>query len=208
MKSLEHGSQKIKKICDLLKEESIEPAKKESEKIIADAREKAKQLILDAETQVQKLHQEAKNQIEQDRNVFYSSLEQAAKQCEDTLRQEIEHKLLNSEIQQVVEQQTSSPEVIAKLIQAIIEAIRKDGISVDLSAIIPQTVSAKEVNAYLGQNILSKLREKEVILGPFAGGAQVKLRDKNMTIDMTDEALVSLLGRFVRKDFRKMFFSN
>jgi V/A-type H+/Na+-transporting ATPase subunit E len=206
MKSLEQGSQKIKNICDLLKEESIKPAKQESEKIIADAQERAKQIIQEAETQAQTLHDEARNQIEQERNVFQSALEQAAKQSLDALRQEVEHKVLNQGMQSILEQQTSQPEIIAKLIQAIVEAIQKEGISADFSVVIPQKVSAKEVNALIGQDVLSKLKEKSVILGPFAGGAQVKMHDKRITIDITDASLKDLMLNYVRKDFRKLFF--
>ena len=75
-----------------------------------------------------------------------------------------------------------------------------------MSAIIPQSVSAKEVNRFLGEGILNRLKEKSVELGEFAGGAQVKLHDKKMTIDITDKSLMELLSGYVRKDFRKLLF--
>ena len=45
----------------------------------------------------------------------------------------------------------------------LVKAIEKDGVSTKLSAVIPQSVSAKEVNSLLGEGILKKLKEKGVI---------------------------------------------
>jgi len=44
-------------------------------------------------------------------------------------------------------------------------------------------------------------------LGDFKAGVQLRLNNKNMTIDISEDALKELLGNHVvRRDFRKMVF--
>lgn len=205
-KTLEKGEEKIQKICDALRREALEPSKEEAQSIIEDAKTRAKEIIKEAHEQADKVIENAKEAIERERNVFHSSLEQAGKQALEELRQSIEHKLFNDELQQILEGSTTDPKVVSKLIASLVQAIDKEGISTELSAIIPHTVSTKEVNNLIGTEILEKLKEKSVTIGEFGGGAQVKLHDKKMTIDITVDALMELLSNYVRKDFRKLLF--
>lgn len=208
MKTLEKGQDKIQKICDILRHETIEPAKHEAEGIIESAKVRAEEIVAEAKRQAEKLHAQARAEIEQERNVFHSSLNQAAKQSLEALKQDVEHRLFNVELERILETQTADPKVIANLITAIVKAIEKDGITTNLSAVIPKAVSAADVNRYIGEEILSKLKSGTVDVGDFDGGAKVKLLDKKMTIDITDDALRELLTGYVRKDFRKLFFAN
>lgn len=206
VKTLEKGEDKIQKICDALRKETLEPAKREAEALIEEAKARAEHIIKEAHHQADKIHDQAKRAIEQETNVFHSSLEQAGKQALEELRQAVEHKLFSEELHKALEKQAADPKVIARLIESIVGAIQKEGIATELSALIPKVVSAKEVNALLGDGILKRLREKSVVLDEFEGGAKVKLVDKKMTIDISEGALVELLESYVRKDFRKLIF--
>jgi V/A-type H+-transporting ATPase subunit E len=206
MKTLEHGSQKIKKICDILKNETIEPAKIESETIKEEAKSRAEEMIQQARREIEKQRQEFRASIEQERNVFQSTLNQASKLVVETLKQEITEKLFNKELHSLVEKEMKDVHLIARLVEAMIQAIKKEGLSANLSAIIPQTVSEKEVNALLGEHILNELKEHSVILGDIEGGAKIKLHDKNMTVEMSDSSLMELLARFA-PSFREAIFA-
>lgn len=208
MRSLEKGNDKIQKLCNVLKEETIEPAKVEALQIIEDAKEKAHQIISEAEKQSHKLIEDAHHRIEQERNVFKSSLHQAAQQSVEALRQSIEHKLFNGELQSLIDDNSSSPEVLSKLITSIVNAVDKEGIGADLTAFVPKEVSSKDVNKVLAENILKKLRNQEVVIGDFGGGVKLKVHDKKMTIDMSDSAIKELLASYVRKDFREFIFGS
>jgi V/A-type H+-transporting ATPase subunit E len=206
MEKFEKGTDKIQKICDTLRKETLEPAKQEAQSIVAEAHAKAARIIKEAEHEAKTLHEHARKSIEQERNVFQSSLEQAARQSLEALRQAVEHELFNEELEKVIEKQTADPAIIAQVINAIVEALQKDGLSADLSAVIPKHVSPEQVNALLLQNVISKLREKGVALGDFAGGAEVKVHGKRLTIDITDKTLQEILAEYARKDFRQLIF--
>lgn len=207
MKTLDKGHDKIKKIADGIRQEVLEPAKMEAEKILQNAEKKADEIIKNAENHARKLIEDAKVAIEHERNVFHSSLTQSAKQTIETLKQNIEQKLFNEQLESVVAKQMDDPKVIANLITTIIKAIEKEGISANISAVIPKEVSVQQLNQLLGQEILHKLQGQSVAVGSFSGGAQVKLIDKQLTLDITEDTIVEYLRNYVRKDFRKLIFA-
>ena len=208
MKTLDKGQDKLKKICDELRKETLEPAQKEAQTIIEQAKEQAKQLIDQAEEQVKKMKFAAKQEIEQEKNVFQSSLAQATKQGLEALCQSVENRLFNEQLQTTVQKGMVDPHLMAKLVEALIKAIEKEGFSTDFSAVIAKHISEKEVNSLITKETLNQLKEKSVVLGGFEGGVQIKLNDKSLTIDMSDVAIKELLARYVRKDFRKLVFAS
>ena len=207
MRSLEKGQDKIQKICDKLRHQTLEPAEKEALQIVDNASKKAEEMIADAERRAEQMIKQARGQIEQERNVFYSALQQAAKQAVEGLRQEIEHKLFNEELQNILDKQMADPKIIAELINGIVKAIEQEGLTTDLSAVIARSVSIDDVNALLLENVRKRLKGAPLEVGSFAGGAQVKLLGKKMTIDLTDQSVRELLANYIRKDFRKFIFS-
>lgn len=206
MENLETGKDKIKKICDILKKETLQPAKQEAQQIVEVAGQEAHQIIRDAEAKAEQILNEAKAKMEKEKELFRSSLTQACRQGLEALRQDIENKLFNSALDGWLQKNTADPAVGAKLISALVQAIEKEGISADFSAIVPAQVPADKVNAALGQNIIDKLREKSVVVGDFIGGVQLKLHDRKLTLDVSDDALKELLGHYIRKDFRELLF--
>lgn len=206
MKTLEKGQDKIQKIIEELRKDTLEPAQKEADRIIAEAQARAQELVRAADKKAEDLLEQARLLIEQEQNIFQSSLSQGVKQSVEALRQEIEHRLFNDQLNESLSKETSNPAVIAKIVETLITAIQRDGVSADFSAIIPQQISAHEVNAHLAKEILQKLRGDTVAVGNFGGGAKIKLNDRGLTIDISDVALRELLSRYLRKDFRHLVF--
>ncbi len=205
-KQLETGEDKIQQICDLLKVETLEPAKQEAAEIVEKARREAQQIIGKAEDQAKELIKQTHEKLEKERSVFHSALEQAAAQCFEALKQRIQNKLFDSELDSLIRQSASSPEIVGSIIQAIVKGLETEGMSAELSALIPENVSVDEVNRFLGDRILKKLAQNSVELGSFAAGAKVKLIDKKLTLDISDQVLKELLAGYVRKDFRELIF--
>ncbi len=207
MKTLDSGKDKIQKICDELKRETLEPAQKEADRLIHEAHEKAEEIKSSAKAEVEEYKQHARREIEQERNVFESSLDQAVKQGVESLKQKVEEELFNHQLNEIVEEQVSDPKVIANIIQAIVEAVNKEGLSADLTAVASKAASAEEVSKLLLKKTLGQLKEKEVVLGSFGGGAKVKLHNQQLTIDMSGEAFEGLLASFLRDKYRKLLFA-
>lgn len=208
MESLETGKDKIKKICDILKKETLEPAKEEAKQILEVAAQEAHQIIRDAEIKAEEILKGAKAKIEKEREIFQNSLVQASRQGIEALKQDIENTLFNKELDSWITEQTADPKVGAKLISVLVEAIEKEGISAHFSALIPKTIPVEKVNALLAKEILNKLENHSVRVGDFIGGVQLKLHDKKLTLDISDQALKELLTNYIRKDFRELLFQS
>lgn len=207
MKGIESGKDKVKKICDILRRETMEPAEAEAGQILRAAKEQAEQIISAAQKEAENIQLEARQDIERQKNVFQSSLNQACKQALDALKQSIEEKLFNQELGRMLTKHTQDPQVLANLIAAVVKAIDKGGLEADLSAYIPAAVPARAVNALLAKEVIEKLREKSVLVGPLTGGIEVKMHKDNITLDITDRALKELLASYIRKDFRELVFN-
>jgi len=206
MKGIETGKDKVKKICEILRRETLDPAINEAEQIIHSAKEQAAELIEAGRKEAEKLIGNARLEIERQKNVFDSSLGQACKQAIETLKQSIEEKLLNQELASLLTKHTQDSKVLANLISAVMKGIEKEGIDAALSVYVPASVPARSVNLLLGNEILEKLKEKSVLVGPLTGGIQLKMHKENITLDISDAALKELVSRYIRKDFREMIF--
>lgn len=207
MKTLEKGQDKIKKISDELRHQTLEPARKKAQEMIESAQKESEEIVQEGRNQVEKLLAAARQTIEHERKVFHSTLVQSFKQSFDVLKQQIESKFFNDQLSVELEKSAGNPEVIGKLVNVIIESIAKEGISADISVIIPHKVDPKAVSAHIAQGVVEKLKVGPIELGNFAAGVQVRLNDRKMTLDITDKTLKEVLGRFVPTTFHDVIFA-
>lgn len=209
MKTLEKGQDKVTKICAILRDETLEPAQKEAQQIIENAKEQAEEILAQAKKSADKLHQNAKVLIEQENRVFQAALEQASKQALEILRQSIEEKFFNEHLLALVEKDAADPNQIADLINAIVKALEKDGLSANLTALVAKTMVPRKINELLLQEVVKSLNDQSVAIGNFNSGVKLRVNNKKMTLDLSENALKELLSTYVvRKDFRKMIFNN
>lgn len=206
MKSLESGKNKMQKICDALRKETIEPAKQEAKEIIENAHLQAAGIVNEAKERVQGLLKNAASDIEQKKKAFESTLQIACRQGIEKLKQRIEEELLVKGLKELVSKETADPKFLAEWISSFLQALEAKGIDEDLSALIPKSVTPRSINALLASRFLDRLKEKSVVLGDFDGGLQIKLHDRKITIDISDQALRELIADFIRRDFRELIF--
>lgn len=207
MMDQQHPQDKVRKICDALKAETLDPAKREAEALINESKRKAKEIVDAARAEGEALIAHAEEEIVKKRATAESALRLAARQTIEALKQKIESQFFNRELTGLVETELQKSDVIAKLIETVVNAIEKEGVEANLEAIVPKVISAEEVNKALGKAIIERLKSKGVILGDIKGGAEVKLIDKHITLDITDAALCNLLADYIRDDFRELIFS-
>lgn len=206
MKGLESGKDKVKKICDALKRETLEPAEREAEEIVAAAKRQADEILADAHTQAKKMVEDAFIESEKQKAIFQASLAQACRQSLDALKEKIEKKLFEPSLARLIAKPLQDPKIVAQMITAVIHAVEKDGLKCDLSAAISSSVPAKTVNELLASDVLQRLKEKGVLLSAIGGGIEVKLVQDNVTLDLSDVTIQELVANHIRKDFRDFIF--
>jgi V/A-type H+/Na+-transporting ATPase subunit E len=206
MKNLDTGKDKIQKICNLLKNETIEPAKQQAREIIENAHMQAEEIINNAKKLAEDIEGKSEKVIQQKNKVFESSLKLASKQVIEDLKQKIEKSLFDDNLAKFVAETTSKDSVSSKLINVIVEAIEKEGINVDLHAYVSSNMNLDEINKLLVKSALDKLRNKISVDSNICGGVLMKLEKENIIIDVSDEAIKELIANFIREDFRDKIF--
>lgn len=206
MKGLDNGKNKIQKICDALRVETLEPAKQEAREIIENAHLQAADLIRDAKDKMQSLIEAADHEIDQKRKTFESSIQLACRQVLESLKQKIEKEFFYHGLADLVAKEMSNSQMIANLINSSMKTLSEKGIEEDISILIPQTINPRTINSLLVKEFIDRLKEKSVIVGDFDGGIQIKLLDRQITIDITDRIVRELVANFIRRDFRELVF--
>lgn len=206
MPDLETADTRIQVICDKIRSETLDPAKEQAQEIIQNARQEAERILHRAHSDAEQMIKETKKALDQEKLIFESSLSQASKQSIELLKQHIEQSLFNPALEQWVKNQLGDEKAYATLIEALVKAIHNDGIKTELTVKIPQAFSPDTINAHLSQEILKQLKGHSVELSNIPGGIQVKVLQKNMVLDISSKALEEIIGSFIHKDFRKVFF--
>lgn len=203
---METGKDKIQRICDALRKETLEPAQQEAREILENARLQAEEIRRDAEGEYQKRIDRAESEMEERKKRLHSSLQMACRQALEELKGKIEERLFNRHLSEVVARELKDPEVIGSVLNAVIQALKTHGFDESLVAVISKQVAPRAVSAFLAKGLLEQLKEKPIELGDFAGGAQVKLEGSRITVDLSDVALRELIASYVRRDFRDLLF--
>lgn len=206
METVETGKDKVKRICDTLRRQTLEPALEEAERIVAEAKKEAEEILRKGEEKAQKMALDAAKEIDKRRSVFETSMSQAASQVLETLKQKIKQHLFSEQLMKLLAAKINEPEVLAALIKALLAAIEKEGTHGDLSVFIPALVPPRTINELLGKQLLEKLKEKSVLIGSLKAGFEIKLHQEKITLSMTDEALKELFAGYIRKDLREFLF--
>ncbi|WP_375793135.1 V-type ATP synthase subunit E [Chlamydia sp. 12-01] len=197
---------KLKQICDALRIETLKPAEDEADAIVRNAKEQAKRIIDEAQQEAGQIIASAQQEADHKLKQGESALAQAGKRSLESLKQAVENKIFKESLAEWLDNALADPEVSAKLVAALIQAIEDQGISGDLTAYIGKHVATRAVNELLGKSVLTKLKGKGVTVGKFVGGVQLKVEDKNWVLDLSSDTLLDLLMRYLQKDFREMIF--
>ena len=207
MKRLETGKEKIQKICDVLKKETLEPAKQEAREIIENAHLQASEIVKEAKKKGEALIQSAEREMEEKKKIFNASLQLACRQGIELLKQKVERELFDKQLTEAVVKEMGDPKVIAALIQSFMRSMEEKGVEEEFIASIPKGMTPRSINALLGSQVLERLHKQTVVVGDFEGGAQISLKGKQITIDISDAAVRELIAQFIRRDFREMIFN-
>lgn len=207
MKGLETGKDKIQRICDALKKETLDPAKQAAREIIENAHMQASQIVADAKNRAASMIQEAEIQLEEKKRVFNASLNLATRQSIEQLKQRIEKDLFNQELTKLVIKEMADPKVIANLLNSFMKSMEEKGVEEQFIAMIPKGISPRIINELLAARVLDRLQNKTVIAADIAGGLQIQFKERRITIDISDAAIRELLAQYIRMDLRDLVFN-
>ena len=207
MKGLETGKDKIQKICDALRKETLEPARQEAAEILENAHLKASDILKDSEKRAEALRVSLEKELDHKKKVFEASLAMACRQGIESLKQKIEEALFRKPLAELVAQEMGRPELIAEIIQSLLRTIEEKGLEGDVSFSLPRGVAPRQINSLLMARTLERLQAHTIALEGFSGGVAIHLKESRVTIDLSDAVVRELIAGFIRRDFRELVFS-
>lgn len=199
MKDLFNQDDKIKKICEQIKKETLEPALKEKEELEHQAQRLYDQKIKEGENKKQEIIDSAQKEIDKRLNMFQKALDMAKQQAFDFLKQELEKGFFKESVIPKVKETTQKEDVLKKLIEA---AVKNIGDS-DFELLVPSSIDLKKLFSLFNADFIEKVRSKTIQLDQIGGGCQLKLKDEHLTIDLSDKAIFDLIARFLRGEFHQ-----
>jgi V/A-type H+-transporting ATPase subunit E len=197
----------VQKICDALRKETLEPAKQEAREIIENAHLAAAEIEQAAKKKAEVEIRKAEKEIEEKKKIFESSLAMACRQGIERMKQKIEHELFNRELYSLVEKEMGDPKAVAHILNAFMKAMEEKGIDDDFVAVIPKSIPPRTISSLLAAQVLERLKKEGIDVGDFAGGAKIRLKERKITIDISDEVVRELIAQYIRRDFRDLIFS-
>jgi V/A-type H+-transporting ATPase subunit E len=206
MELIDSSKKKVKKICDVLIKETLEPAQKKAEDIIEEAQKKAASMIAEAKEKGAQLIKEAEAKIKEKQTVFDSSIKIAAQKTLTLLRDQIEHQLFLPELESQIKKCLGKKDVVVKLIDALVHALNVEGIKADLSVIISKDFNPEEICAAILEESLSALKGKVIRLGEEKSGVTLKCEGYHLSLDVTDDAIREIVSAYASEQLRKILF--
>lgn len=204
MKHLDTGSEKIKKICDTIRHETLEPAKQQAKAIVEQASDQAATIIQEAHKQADALLEAAKKQHEKEKQIFEASMVHAAKLFKEVLKQEIETNFLSPSLEAITSNIVTNPQMTAQVVNAIVEGWHKQTAGGDLVAILSQGMDKEAFAKYLSSEV--KARMLKIEAQDHLTGVILKSQGENLRLEISQQQLTDALIQALRQDFRKFFY--
>ncbi len=205
---METGQDKVKKICDVLKKETLDPARQQAEEIVTSARNEAEKIIRQAQEKAAHRIHEAEERLKKQEEVFHSSLHLAFKQAVAKLKVDIQTKVFQPALIQKISETMQKTEVLTDLLKSVFQAIAKSGLEGDCTIELAKAISQEEVSLMMARLGLEKIEKQVQIQGDFQAGIKVKLEKHNIVFDLTDEAIEQLILEFSSENLKKILFQS
>ena len=201
--AIESSDKKVKEICDMLYKETILPAKEESEQRIEDAKRHAASIIAAAKEEAKALLEENVKKLEGLRKIHEAAERLAITRALEVLKagvMNLFHKDLLASFKSIL----SEREVCKSILGVLLEAIKKDGIKSDLRLEVSKHVDFDQlVNSMVGSTLV-KLEQGDI---PIESGVALTLKDKKITLKVTEDTIKELLASNLPEILKNKVFS-
>ena len=215
----EHVAFGVEGLIERLRYEGVASGRREAERIVEEAQRRANDIIDKAELDADKIRQDAQRAVEHLKVSAKEALEVAARDTLITLKTQLTNRFAQ-EVKRLVSEQMHSEELLRWLILEVTgQAAERIGEEDQLEILLPQDVrgleslrrdpeelAGGELTRFV-QALSEECFRKGVTFGEMqgkSGGMKIRLEDKAMTIDLTDEAVADLLLEHLQPRFRAL----
>jgi V/A-type H+/Na+-transporting ATPase subunit E len=201
------SDERLAAICQMIRNETLDPAMKEAEHIKQVAEREAARIRSEARLQADQMLHEARIQIKEEKEAFEASLQQSSQQLLGLLKEQIERDLFNPGLDHYLSDEFKDTAKIGTLLNLILEELNKEGLSGDLAVYLGKAINKEEVARHILKEALQTLSTKALQFGNFSSGVVVKVQNQHLSIEITPDAIREMLIPFLRPDFRRFLFN-
>lgn len=204
-KSLANEEEALEKILSRIEEETLDPAKHEADRIVKEAKKQAEEIIQKAESERDLYLKQGRETIAKETELAHSSLRQAGKEGLEALRQKVQSDFFERNFSNLIDQKLEEPAIIEKVVDALLETLKKEGLNTHFTLVLPKIVSSDMLAKIAAKHALSSL-QADAKVGDITGGVEVKLHDHHLLLDFSSKSVSELLLPYLRKDLRVLLF--
>ncbi|WP_421726124.1 hypothetical protein [Bauldia sp.] len=212
-------SRGVDALIERLRDEGVSAGRAEADQILADARAEAQRVMDKANNDAIERLEEARRDSDAYRSAGEEALKTAMRDAVLDLKQRLMERF-SIDVKRLVARQLSDPEVLRQIVLEICGRASADaGVGADdeVEFLLPPNVAGLEDLRRDPEELL-KGKLTELVLGltgealrsgitfgttaDLAGGIRVRVKDKDIVLDLTDEAVAGLLLQHLQPRFR------
>ena len=189
-------SEKLDGLLNKIREEGLNKADKEKERIISGAKAEAEKIITAATAEAQKIHRDAETNAAAAEKRAEAAIKQASRDILLALRQELETRMTNVVLASTEESMT--PEFMGKIIMEAIGKFDSSIVDQGISVMVSENNLEKMDKLFKGSLLADLKKEPELFAGhDFGGGLKLGFKGNDIFYDFSDEALTELICAYV-----------
>ena len=216
-------SQGIETLIERLKQDGVNAGKEEAEQLVRMAQEKANELLNKAQAKAKMLIDEAHQSIKQERKAAEDALQLAAQNMRIELRQNLLDRF-TQEVQRIVHKELDNEDMLRQLILLIaidtaeqLQAFKAKNIEIQLPKKVldfneirknPELMDTDPLKTLVQSLTHQMLRQgMSAKINPDvenSAGVRVYLVDEDIVLDLSEEAVTSLLIKHMQPRFRAL----
>lgn len=209
----------VETLIERLRDEGVERGRSEAQRLIAEAHQKANIIIDQAQQDADEILKRAQQETEHLRISGQEALDVAARDTLLTLKSQLSNHFAR-EVERLVSKELHSEELLRDLVRAVVMRateridpdermeilLPRDVVGLEELRRKPDELSQGELTRFV-QALSEEITSRGISFGQMEDsgvGLRLRLVDKSMTIDLTDQAVASLLLEHLQPRFRAL----
>ncbi|MCH9611703.1 MAG: hypothetical protein S4CHLAM102_01730 [Chlamydiia bacterium] len=199
--------QAVNRIVDQIRNDTLNPAKEEAQKIVDAAKVKAQEIIDAAKSQAEDVLKRTEEENAKQENVLKVALDLASKQAIARVKQIITEQLFSPELRKEIATPLNNAEMMVRLVDAIVEGNQRGEADRPISLFVSEAIDKEQFAKNLAKNTLDALGNEPVKLADVKAGVEVEFQKEDYSIVISDEQIKQLLAEYIASDLREFVFN-
>lgn len=191
----------ITELCQRLKEEALEPARAEADRVIVEAKKRAQRIIEEAQRQAHDYRVQEKEQLQRYKASADSGIQQALTRAESKIKQDFEQ-FIRKVIEGVMSDALGNEDLLVALVEAMVESTKAKHRADTLQLSIAKKFNPEKIAKLLSPYILSHLEDGIVLPDNQTRGISIHVVGGAISYEITPEYLYDAMAPFLPSMFR------